>query len=157
MAKAIPPELCARIKRLSATYTQEVIAELTGVSISSVQNLKRRNFEPRQIGRQRKPLPADFRVQCNHMSIPEMLTHYSVSQETLHGWLAQVDRHYTPKPHPDYSAPLLPREKIASTIARVGITRAARELGLSDNTLRKMRVRHGMVVKRRRSPRRVAA
>ncbi len=155
MSRAIPPEMCLRIKRLCAVHTHEVVAELTGVSLSSITNLKGRGFEPRQIGRQRSPMPSDFQIQANHMTIPDLMTHYRVAASTLHGWLKQIDRQYTPRPAPDKSTPLIRRDKILAAISSVGVTRAHEVLGISANTLRKMRDHYGMTVKRRRSPKKL--
>ena len=149
MATAIPAEVCARVARLSTYQTHEAITELTGVSLSSLTNLKKRGFEPRPIGRRRKPMPGDFRIQANHMPIDELLKHYGVSATTLHGWLAQIDRDYTPRPQPDKTIPLLPRAEIEAAIAKVGATEAHRLLGIAKNTLQRMREAYGMPVKKR--------
>jgi hypothetical protein len=141
MATALSPEKCARLRRLSETYGLAKAAEIGKVSTSTLWALKKRGWAPVQIGKQRRPLPADFAVMANRMPYDELLAHYRVGAPTLCRWIAQVDRRYVSrKLYPKRALP--DRAALADALQQGGIKGACAEFCVSDDTL--LRWRHAL-------------
>lgn len=86
MATYLSPEICRRAKLLSDVHSQRTVAEILGISKNSLWHLKRRGWRPITTATQQRERPADFAIQCRHMSREELAAHYRTSNTILARW-----------------------------------------------------------------------
>lgn len=146
MVQAISPEKCERIRRLCNTYPGVDVLRIAKISGSTLWALKKRNFQPVQIGRQRKPRPADFTLMMNHMTKPQLARHYRVGEPTVRSWLVGLDRAYRSDRARDRPA----RAVVLSALVQAGTGPGAADLlGVGISTLRKWRKHYALPSARR--------
>ena len=136
MVQALSPEKCERIRRLCATYSGHDVIRIAKISSSTLYALKKRDFRPMQIGRQRQPRPADFTLFMNHMTKPQLARYYGVGEPTVREWLIGLDRTYRPERARDRPE----RDVVLRALIQAGaLPGAAALLGVGMSTLRKWR------------------
>lgn len=138
MAEALSPEKCERIRRLCATYSGVEVCRIAKISSETLWALKKRDFAPRTIGRQRRPLPADFAVLANRMNYDELSRHYHVGGPTLRSWFKLVDRQYRPdRVYPKKAMPS--RAEVMAVLARMTVIEAQKHFGIGETLFLKWR------------------
>lgn len=83
---------CDRLRRLTETYGIEQAAIIARTSSNAIRNVRRRGWMAGDRRKHRRPIPTDFRIQCDAMSIVELAAHYRAGRSTIMRWANEVGR-----------------------------------------------------------------
>lgn len=144
-----PQALCDRIERLCRVHSQQTAAEIVGITMQVVSKIKHRGFKAAK-GKQQRPMPPDFPIQANYMTIRELAVHYRAGHGVVRRWAAEVGRAAMPSAQPCKAIP--DRDVIVSAIDTHGLGGAHIALGVSRDTLRNWRQHHGLPLRGKPNP-----
>ena len=83
---------CDRLRRLTETHGIMAAAEIAGTSPNAIRKVRARGWQAGRRGRRVRPIPTDFRIQCDLMSIPALAEHYRTSRSIIVRWSRAVGR-----------------------------------------------------------------
>ena len=151
--KPLSQETCERMRRLCQVHTQETVAALCGVSKHAVQQAKKRGWKAGKGGPSRRPMPGDYPIQRDHLTVHQLRVHYHTGLGCISRWERELKqpRRYVPRSSSRGALPTPPN--LAEVIQQLGATRAAAHFNVHPNTLARMRRDAGLPV-RTRSPNR---
>lgn len=121
----ITPAEADRARRLSAIHTHRTVCELTGISSSTLCELKKRGFRSAQRGF--RPVPNDWGIVAPDLTSTELQRHYRAGPSTIKRWFRE-----RAVPRPKGGPPAFPiPSDLAETLAAVGQAGAAAHYGVS--------------------------
>ncbi|MBD3762623.1 hypothetical protein [Rhizorhabdus sp.] len=148
-SRTLSPEKCARIRALVERYGRDAAARIAGVSPSTVTALRRRGYQPATLGRKPPPMPADFAIQVNYMTVDDLQAHYGVGRVTMRAWLASVKREYVAQRASPRKRPAPEREVLEAALQEHGgVMGACEALGVCRAIFQRWRKERGLPIDR---------
>jgi transposase-like protein len=151
--KSLTQADCDRMRRLCEIHPQVVVAQLMHIDKDTVWRIKKRGFTATRGGPARRPMPDDFRIQADALSLHELARHYRTGLCCINRWVKEAgSRDFTPRS----SAHITPqrirpeREVVEAAVAEHGPTKAAHVLGVHPTTLQKWREFYGLPIYHKR-------
>jgi hypothetical protein len=151
--KALTQAQCDRMRRLCELHPQVVVARLMHIDPTTVCVIKKRGFKASTGGPARRPMPDDFRIQADVMTLHELARHYRTGLCCVRRWIEEAGgRRFTPRSSARLTGmpTMPPREVVAAAVENLGATRAAAEFGVSPTTLQKWRQHYGLPIRHKR-------
>jgi len=147
--RAYPQEVVDRMRRLYETHgSLTTVGAIMGIDPDIISRAKRRGWKSGRPGQAATPMPSDFPLMANRLTIKQLCAHYRAGQGSVYRWLGQIERNYEPRSSSHGSKPI--PVGFESVLREHGPTKAAAILGVDPNTLQKWREQKGLPVARKR-------
>lgn len=137
----LSPDRCARIERLARVHPDHTIAELTGVSTSTIHALKNRGFRPMR--RAQRPIPNDWGIVAPGRTTEWLIRHYSVSPKVLSRWRREKP---VPQPGKAHRRRARPAD-LRDILAHMSVTEAQEHYDVSNAVLSRWRREIGIATR----------
>ena len=147
----IPQATLDRCRRLAEIHPLVIAAQICGISESGAHRARARGWKANKGGLPRRPRPDDFDLLKDKMTKMELRLHYRTSQKAIYRWLEESGpRDYQPR-YTGHTPHIIPsKSEIEARIARLGVTAAAKDFGVSPGTFERWRIARGIPVARKR-------
>lgn len=131
-----------RLRRLHDTHGIMVAAEIAGTTPNGIRIVRKRGWTAVP-AKPERPIPTDFLIQCDRMTLLELARHYNAGTSVVVRWARQAGR-----------ASMLGRGRklpvpadLAMIVGRLGLKGAASHYGVGEDTLCRWRREAGLPIK----------
>lgn len=122
-----------RIRRLCDQYGSTTAAEIAKTSTAAISRLKKRGWVAANRHAPTRARPTDFAIQCDGMTIHQLMKHYNAGTNTVLKWCHEVGRKPMKGCRPRV---VLPTDFLLQT-RTIGLKAAAEKFGVHPDTLRR--------------------
>lgn len=90
--RAKPQALCDRARLLSTAHPQRTVAEILGISRSTLFLMKKRNWREGPTGPHLRQRPSDFAIQVRYLRHEELMAHYRAASRSIVRWRRELSQ-----------------------------------------------------------------